>query len=129
MSLPFEIIPFHAWWGMAAINLSWFLLLSILVFPMTILPAMLSLITSARAFLRRKPTPAVCLLFFNAAIFAFLPMSIVYDPLGLSRATLGLIVSVLTFGAEQQSRRTLRYATFWLITVLFLYKDSFMPFR
>ncbi len=128
LATPFEFIPFHGWWGLASSDLTAFLLLSVLVFPMAVLPAILSLVASGRALLGRVATPAVLALFLNAAAFAFLPMSNLYEPLGLSRTTLGLVVAVLNFGAERKSRRALNLALFWLITVLFVYKDSFIPF-
>jgi hypothetical protein len=129
LATSFEIIPFHGWWGIAQTDLSTFLILSALVFPMAILPAILSLVNSGLALLRKVTTPAVWALFLNAAAFAFLPRSNIYEPLGLSRVTLGLVVAVLNYGAVKPSKRTLKYACLWLITLVFVYRDSFLPFH
>jgi hypothetical protein len=128
LATPFEIVPFRGWWGLALTNFPAFLLLSALVFPMAVLPTALSLVASGRALMRRAATPAVLALLINAAAFAFLPTSNLYEPLGLSRTTLALVVAVLNFGADRRSKRVLQLALFWLITVLFVYKDSFIPF-
>jgi hypothetical protein len=128
LATPLEVIPYHGWWGVAATNLSIFALISTIVFPLAILPSLLSLGASAWALIHRIWTPVVWVLFLNAALFAFLPQSNIFEPIGLSRVTLGLVVAVLNFGAERQSKRTLNYAWLWLIFLVFLYKDSFLPF-
>jgi hypothetical protein len=129
LATSFEWIPYRGWWGVAGMNLGVFLLLSVLIFPMAILPAVLLLAASGRALYNRVATPAVLILFLNAAAFAFLPFSNLYEPLGLSRTTLGLVVAALNFGAERKSMRTLNLALLWLLTILFVYKDSFIPFN
>ena len=71
--------------------------------------------------------PAVWALLTNALVFPFLPASNVLDPLGLSRMTAGLVTAVLDFGAQQHVRRVLNYALLWIILIIFLFGDSFLP--
>jgi len=127
LSTPFEFIPFRGWWVMASINLSAFIVMSLVVVPLALLPAVLSLIAALRALVCGCRTPAVWALLANALVFPFLPTSNVLDPLGLSRMTAGLVTAVLDFGAQQRVRRALNYALLWIIPIVFLFGDSFLP--
>jgi len=127
LSTPFEFIPFRGWWVMASINLPAFVVMSLVVVPLALLPAVLSLIAALRALVRGCRTPAVWTLLTNALVFPFLPASNVLDPLGLSRMTAGLVTAVLDFGAQQHVRRALNYALLWIILIIFLFDDSFLP--
>jgi hypothetical protein len=127
LATPFELIPLHGWWGMASLNRSAFLFMSILVLPMAILPALAALRMSLRDLWKRYHHPALYSLLLQSAVFLFLPMSNILDPLGLSRFTIGLIVALLAYGAHRGSRRVLLYTQFWMITLVFLLQDSFLP--
>jgi hypothetical protein len=127
LATPFELVPLHGWWGMASLNRSAFLFMSILVLPLAILPALGALGISLRDLWHRHHHPAVYSLLLQSAIFLFLPMSNILDPLGLSRFTIGLIVALLAYGAQRGSRRVLLYTQFWMVTLVFLLQDSFLP--
>jgi len=129
LATPFEILPFHGWWGMAFINQDAFWMMSLLLFPMAILPAIVSIGVGVIALVRDKSSLSAWALFLNAAIFVFLPSSNILDPLGLSRVTIGLIVAILYYGGEQRSFRALRYACLWIFCLVFLFKDSFLPLQ
>lgn len=127
LSTPFEIIPFHGWWGIARLRPVAFAMMSLLVVPLALLPAVLSIWASLRALWHKHWNPATLALLANAVVFPFLPTSNVLDPLGLSRVTAGLVVAVLNFGARQRRLRTLNYALLWITTAIFVCKDSFLP--
>ncbi|MCK4451434.1 MAG: hypothetical protein KAX26_12670, partial [Anaerolineae bacterium] len=57
LSTPFEFIPFRGWWMMASINLPAFVVMSLVVVPLALLPAVLSLIAALRALGARMPRP------------------------------------------------------------------------
>jgi hypothetical protein len=127
LSTPFEWIPFRGWWMMASFNLRAFLLMSLLVVPLALAPALLSLISTVRSLARGQGSPATWSLLTNAAVFPFLPTSNVLLPLGLARTTAGLVVAVLNFGACRRNRRALNYALLWIASVVFIYQDSILP--
>lgn len=122
LSSPFEVIPFHGWWGMASTNLPVFVFASFLIFPLAVLPALFSFGVSSFSLHRRVSTPAVWSLWLNAAAFAFLPPSIFYEPDGLDRVTIGLVVAFLYFGAEAPDKRLLKLTLYWLIVITIIYR-------
>jgi hypothetical protein len=127
LSTPFQTVPFRGWWLMAPVNPTAFFVMSLLIVPMALAPAVLSIFAALRSLTRGSTSPTILALLLNASIFPFLPTSNVLDPLGLSRITAGLVVAVLDFGAEQRHPRALNYALLWILTVVFVYKDSFLP--
>jgi hypothetical protein len=127
LSTPFEWIPFHGWWKMAFFDMRAFALMSLLVVPLALAPALISTVTAIRELACKQSSPAAWALLTNAAILPFLPTSNVLDPLGLSRITAGLVVAVLNFGAHNRNRRALNYALLWISTVVFLYRDTLLP--
>ncbi len=129
LATPFEMVPFHGWWGMLSINPTAFWVMSLLVAPMAILPAVASLAAGGLTLARGKGSLATWALLLNALVIPFLPMSNILDPLGLSRITIGLLVAVLLYGGETRSSRALSYACLWMMTVVFLYGDAFLPVR
>lgn len=124
---PFEVIPFRGWWIIARFNPAGFLVMSLLVLPLALLPAVFALLTASRALLKGERGAEVWALFTHALVFPFLPTSNVLDPLGLARFTAGLVVATLDYGAARQARRALNYALLWALTAIFLFKDAFLP--
>lgn len=124
---PFEMIPFHGWWGFAEIT-SWqiFLLFSLLILPIALIPASVSIIASLRALFHRQCNYGTWSLMVNAMLFPFLPASNVLVQLGMVRTVIGLMVAVLSFGAYNHSKRALNYSLLWVICLIFLYRDSFI---
>jgi hypothetical protein len=127
LSTPFECVPFRGWWKMASVDVRAFAVMSLLVVPLALAPAVLSLIASVRDLASKHSSPTTWALLTNAAIFPFLPTSNVLEPLGLSRITAGLVVALLNFGAHNRNCRALNYSLLWISTVVFVYKDSFLP--
>lgn len=127
LSTPFEWVPFRGWWRMAFYDVQAFVLMSLLIVPLALAPALLSFSAAGLSLVKGKGSPAAWALLANAAIFPFLPSSNVLDPLGLSRITAGLAVATLNVGAAERNRRVLNYAMLWILTVVFLYQDSLLP--
>lgn len=122
-----EILPYRGWWGFALKNLSAFFLMSLFVFPTAIVPSVVCLWTSIKELLRRNTTPGTWMLFFNSALIAILPQSILLDPLGLIRTLIGLIVAILVFGLEKRSFRVLNFSLLWLFLFIFVINGGFLP--
>lgn len=115
----FELIPFRGWWGYPHNDPKIFMLLSIFILLVALIPAMAGLIASLRALWNGHQSLGVWILLFNVIIFPFLPTSNVLNLPGLLRITAGLVVAVLDFGAIGSSKRALRYSQLWLILLVF----------
>ena len=126
-STGFEWIPYFGWWKTALYKPDSFLLLSVLVFPLTVIPSLLSIIFCIYKIIRRDFSPHLLSLLFYALIYPFLPTSIILDPLGSARLTSGLIIALINHGAESKNMRILNYNFLWMASSIFIYKDSFLP--
>jgi hypothetical protein len=124
---PFEIVPFRGWWIIARFNPAAFVVMTLLVLPLALLPAVFALLAALRTLLKGERGPEVWALLLHALVFPFLPTSNVLDPLGLARFTAGLVVATLNYGAAQHARRALNYALLWTLTAIFLFHDAFLP--
>jgi hypothetical protein len=127
LSTPFDWVPFRGWWKMAFNDLRAFALMSLLVVPLALGPAVVSLVAAVRRLMQEPGLPVTEALLINAVIFPFLSTSNVLDPLGLSRIGAGLVVAVLDYGACVRNRRILNYALLWVLSLAFVYKDSLLP--
>jgi hypothetical protein len=127
MSTSFEWMPFAGWWKLAAANLPGFLTISVLIVPLVILPSILAIIQCIRQIIRRQWNESTSLLLFTAILIPFLPSSNILDPLGVSRALMGLVIAWLVYGAQNQSRRTLSFCYLFAFSGLFIWKDTFLP--
>jgi hypothetical protein len=127
MATPFSFIPLGGWWALLRHDMGAFLFVSALIFPLAILPSLLGLGAALRAFFGKDYHPAVFSLMLQGAVFLFLPSSNMLDPLGVSRFIIGLIAALLIFGAYRGSRRVLLYTQVWMLFLVFLISDSFLP--
>ena len=127
MSNPAELIPFHGWWGYAAVNPVDFWVKSLLVVPTVILPTLAALWIAIRSFWQGFRGIAEWGLLLNVALISVLPRSIILDPLGMLRTLIGLMTAVVFFGLKKPSARALNYAMLWLALLVFIALDSFIP--
>jgi hypothetical protein len=125
---PFELLPFHAWWGVLEHNPSIFLRLSLLIVPLVILPVAGALWVSALSLWRGQADATTASLAVQSAAFLFLPASNLLYPLGITRFSIGLIAALLNFGAVHGHRRVLLYSQLWLLTMVFVPGDLFLPY-
>lgn len=132
---PFEVVPLRGWWKIALIDWQVFVVMSALVVPLAIGPALAALALAGRDLIfitvrSGKPDgfwPETMALGLQAALMLFLPTSNILDPLGLSRFLVGLIVALLLYGARAGNKRVLLYSQLWIVTVIFIIGDNFLP--
>ncbi|TDA66246.1 MAG: hypothetical protein D9V45_04725 [Chloroflexi bacterium] len=115
----FELIPFRGWWGYPTQDVYLFVLLSLVVLLMALIPAAAALVASLRSLWKGRLAPGVWILLLNALLFPFLPASTVLNLPGLARITIGLMVAALDYGALESSRRALLYSQMWLFWLVF----------
>ena len=120
LATSFEVIPF---WGFARIltegGLSVFLILSLLLLPGAILPAVWGIWRSLRDLRQDRQGLYTFLLLANAAVIPFVPFSTYREPLGMLRFIVGLVIGVVLYGAWRGQARVLRYSTLWIVSLLF----------
>jgi len=90
-------------------------------------PTLVGLALAIRELWRRSWQPATWALLLTAGMVLFLPTSNILDPLGLSRFIIGLIVGFLLFGVQHSSQRVLLYTQLWVVTLIFVARDNFLP--
>lgn len=122
-----EILPYYGWWGHAFYNFQQFLVMSLFVVPIGIVPSILCLVASIRRILNGDHLAETWALLLNAALLMFLPLAIILDTMGLTRAVSGLVTATINYGAATKSRKVLNYALMWLIPDLFIYRDGLLP--
>jgi hypothetical protein len=127
MAAPFEIIPYFGWWKAALYAPQAFFTISLLIIPLVILPSLAGLWISTTAIFHHQVDSASLSLLFTALLIPFLPSSNIVDPLGISRALIGLVVAFIYFGAKQNSRRVLNYCLLFCMTAVFIWHDMFVP--
>ncbi len=127
MSTPFELLPLRRVVVYRCLQRRHVLTLSILVVPLILIPAAAGILVSIRSLAKGFVQPAALALLAQSTAFLFLPASNLLDPLGASRFSIGLIASFLVFGAARSNRRVLAYTQLWLLTMIFLPGDNFLP--
>jgi hypothetical protein len=127
LGTPFEVIPLRGWWALASIDPAAFALISLVMLPMAIVPALLGLWSVARDFVRRQIDLPALLLFVHAGVVLFTPQSTFREPLGMARFAVGLVASTLIYAAARRSRRGLNYALLWIFTLALALNESGLP--
>jgi hypothetical protein len=115
----FEIIPFRGWWGYQTSATQVFVLFSIFVLLVALIPATAAIVTGVKALFNHRWGLGVWILLLNGLIFPFLPTSNILNPPGLVRMTIGLVAAVLDYGAFESSKRALRLSLLWLFLLAF----------
>jgi len=123
----FSLIPLGGWLAIARVKITAFLVISLIMVPMSILPGVAGLILSGRSLLHNRIHPFVFALLLNSAVILFLPTSTFREPVAMLRLTQGLMVSMLLYGGWVRSWRVLNYSTFWLATNALLLKGIAGP--
>jgi hypothetical protein len=122
-----EILPFRGLWSVGAIDMQALALLSLIVVPLTVIPALLSLWATGRDIWQGRWHPFSTMLLANALTMVFLPQSTYREPLAMLRLTIGLMAATILYGAYKRSRRILNYTYFWLASLVFLTKEGPTP--
>jgi hypothetical protein len=120
--------PFHyplgGWLMAAQVHFGAFLLVSIIIVPMSILPTIAALILVTRDLLRRFFHPFVFCLLFNALFILILPFPTFRESSAMVRVTQGLAANMVLYGALTKSPRILNYSLLWLATNVLLAKGA-----
>ncbi len=127
MASSFEWIPYYGWWKMVFYSLPSFAVLSMIIVPLVVLPSAIGIWLSSRRIFNGLLNEGTLALLFTSILIPFLPTSNILDPLGISRAMIGLVISYIVFGARQDNRKVLNFCLLFCITALFIWKDSFIP--
>ncbi|MCB0162658.1 MAG: hypothetical protein KDI79_00440 [Anaerolineae bacterium] len=117
---PFSPIPLAGWLAIAGVSVGAFLLISLVVGPMSILPSIAGVWLSLKEVWYQNLHPFVFSLLLNSAVILFLPTSTFREPVAMLRLTMGLMAAMLLFGAWRRSWRILNYSTFWIFTNILL---------
>jgi hypothetical protein len=117
---PFSLMPLGGWLAIAGVHIGAFLLISLVIVPMSILPSLAGIWLSGRRLWQGEVHPLIYCLLLNSLVILFLPTSTFREPAAMIRLTQGLVVSMLLFGALIRSRRILNYSTLWIATNILL---------
>ena len=120
----FSIIPLGGWTAIADTSWPAFLLISLVVVPMSILPSLVGIWMSLQRLISGMRHPLVLSLLLNSLVILFLPVSTFREPVAMMRLTMGLVASMLLFGGLVKSRRVLLYSQLWILTNVLLLKGT-----
>jgi hypothetical protein len=108
------------WLSIINVNLTAFLLVSLMVVPISVLPALAGIGLSLRQLLSGLHHPIVYSLLLNSITILFLPNSTFREGAAMVRLTEGVMVSMVSYGALVKSGRVLNYSVFWIFSNVLL---------
>lgn len=120
LATPFEVVPLMGLWRIGAVSMPALALFLVIFGPLIVFPSLAGLALAARRLWARDFSQPVLALAVNAGLILFTPSSTIREPLGLIRLAVGLVLSILLFGAYARSKRILNYSLFWLAALAFL---------
>lgn len=115
-SEPFFWIPLQGWFQASQVHFLAFLLISIPIVPMSILPTLAGIALSLRSLWQGLIQPIVFCLLLNGLFILFLPSLTFIESSAMVRVTQGLVVSMVLYGALVKSGRILNYSFLWIFT-------------
>jgi hypothetical protein len=119
---PFSPIPLGGWLEIAGVSINAFLLISLVVVPLSVLPAIAGIVLSVRDLSRGESHPFLFCLLLHGIMILLLPNSTFRELAAMVRLTQGLMVSMLLYGALRGSSRVLNYSTLWVVANVLLIK-------
>jgi hypothetical protein len=119
---PFSLVPLGGWLEIAGVDLNAFLVISLIVVPMSVLPAIAGSVLSGRDLVRGESHPFLFSLLLHSVMIVLLPNSTFREPVAMLRLTQGLMVSMLLYGALRRSARGLNYSCLWVVANVLLFK-------
>jgi hypothetical protein len=123
----FSLIPLGGWLQITQVKLNAFILISVIVVPLSVLPAIAGIALSVRDLFRQVDHPFIFSLLLNSVVILFLPTSTFREPAAMVRLTQGLMVSMLLYGGLSKSPRVLNYSFLWVLTNVLLFKGVAGP--
>jgi hypothetical protein len=127
LATPFEMVPLRGLWSLAFLDLRVFALLAVIMIPLAVIPALISLWVTGRDAWRHIIDIPMVLLLLNALLILITPQSTFREPLAMSRYIVGLIAAVLTYAASRRSKRALNYSLLWMFTLALALNESQLP--
>ena len=119
---PFSLVPLGGWLEIAGVDINAFLVISLIVVPMSVLPAIAGIVLSGRDLVRGESHPFLFSLLLHSVMIVLLPNSTFREPVAMLRLTQGLMVSMLLYGALRRSARALNYSCLWVVANVLLFK-------
>ena len=119
---PFSLVPLGGLLEIAGMDVNAFLLISLIVVPLSVLPAIAGVLLSLRDLGRGESHPFLFCLLLHGIVILLLPNSTFREPAAMLRLTQGLMASMLLYGALRESSRVLNYSTLWLAANVLLLK-------
>lgn len=117
---PFHIVPLGGLIEAAQISFLGFLLISIMIVPMSILPMIAGFFLSIRSLRQKLYHPYVFALLLNCLFILFLPFATIRESSAMVRITQAVMVSMLLYGGLTKSGRVLNYSVLWIFTNVLL---------
>jgi hypothetical protein len=121
---PFSPIPLGGWLAIANVNMTAFLLISLMVVPIAIIPMLTGIGLSLRQLVAGLHHPIVYSLLLNSIALLFLPNSTFREGAAMVRLTHGVMMSMLLYGGLTKSRRVLNYSFLWIFSNVLLIKGT-----
>lgn len=124
---PFIWLPLGGWFMAAHFNFPGFLLVSLMIVPMSIIPTLIGIFLSGRSLWQKNYHPFVFGLLLNSLFILILPSPTILESSAMVRITQGLALSMLLYGALVKSSRILNYSLLWIFTNVLHLKGSGRP--
>lgn len=121
---PFSPIPLAGWLSIINVNMTAFLLVSLMVVPISVLPSLAGIGLSLRQLLTGRHHPIIYSLLLNSIAILFLPNSTFREGAAMIRLTEGVMLSMVLYGALVKSGRVLNYSVLWIISNVLLIKGT-----
>jgi hypothetical protein len=119
---PFSLLPLGGWLAIVETSFLAFLVISLIVVPMSIFPSLAGIWLSVCRLWQGEVHPFIYSLLFNSLVILFLPASTFREPAAMVRLTIGLVSAMLLYGALTRSWRVLIYSPLWLAANVLLFK-------
>jgi hypothetical protein len=119
----FEWLPFMGLIRVAGVSVPTFVLLSFILVPLIVAPAVWALAAALRQFWKRRWEPVIVALVANAILMVVTPFSTFREPLGIIRLATGLVLATILYAGQIRSRRGLLLALLWLSSLALLVRE------
>lgn len=120
----FYFVPLGGLIEAARISFLGFLLIAIIIVPMSILPTFAGIFLSLRSLRQKLYHPYVFALLLNCTLMLFLPFATMRESSAMVRLTQGVMVGMLLYGGLVKSGRVLNYSVLWIFTNVLLIKGT-----
>ncbi len=121
---PFSPIPLAGWLSIINVSMTAFLLVSLMVVPISVFPSLAGIGLSLRRLLTGLHHPIVYSLLLNSIAILFLPNSTFREGAAMIRLTEGVMLSMVLYGALVKSGRVLNYSVLWIFSNVLLVKGA-----